>query len=246
MAEFLDNQEVTTAMLNNIAVDLGATSFGGFGSNKFGVDALNDITAAIISKGVTQSANKCKPYISGDDLYISAGTIVFTSGAKIRLEAPTKVEKQASTYVYALNDTSHNTASITVSESEPTVGDLVHLAHVTADGELVDRREFATARVALTAPAAIYSETRTDRIGSSEAIELFTLDNGQGYTMCMIEYADMTSFAVLTNGEAVEISDSKMDDYVHFYVTKNGTKCTVSARLNGSGASDVSYKIYFA
>lgn len=149
MGEILDNQEVTTQTLNNIAIDLGATTFSAFSGEKFGVDKLNDITKALVGKGITQGANKCEPYISGGDLYINTGTIIFLSGAKMRITSPLKVEIQNGTYIYALNSTDTNMAEIVVSETAPTTGDYVKLAAVDASGGLTDLREWAQSNVLL-------------------------------------------------------------------------------------------------
>lgn len=149
MAEILDNHEISTETLNNIAIDLGATSFNGFTTNKFGADALNDITKALVGRGVTQGGNKCKPYLFENDLYISTGTIIFANGAKIRVTEPLKITKQVNTYAYALNDTTLNTAQITVSETEPTTGDFVKLAYIDENGALSDKRQWAISNVLL-------------------------------------------------------------------------------------------------
>ena len=149
MAEILHNQEITTTTLNNIAIDLGATSFNGFTTNKFGADALNDITKAIVSKGVTLGANKCKPYISYGKLYISSGTIIFESGAKIRIINPQPVTAEPSTYIYALNDTVRNIAQIVVADRLPTTGDFVMLAYLDENGAVSDRRQWAQSNVLL-------------------------------------------------------------------------------------------------
>lgn len=149
MAEILDNQEVTTTTLNNIAIDLGATSFNGFTENKFGADALNDITKALVSKGVTQSGNKCAPYLSNGTLYINTGTIIFESGAKIRITSPQAVTTEPSTYVYALNDTTRNIAQIVAADSFPTTGDFVTLAYLDENSVVSDRRQWAQSSVLL-------------------------------------------------------------------------------------------------
>lgn len=241
MAEILDNQEVTTETLNNIAIDLGATTFNGFARDKFGVDELNNITKTLVSKGITQGANRCKPYLSGSDLYINTGTIIFATGAKIRITSPQKVTAEAGTYIYALNDTSRNIAEITVSETKPTTGDFVMLAYLDADGTLTDMRKFAKANVELLAAQAIYSEEVICMFYEDEKY-LFSIDNNQEYTMCMVYFHRSGSkvFEILSADTNISIRESNSNYPCVLYVKKQGTKYIFSGELlyiHGGGSS---------
>lgn len=146
MSEILDNQEVTSDTLNNIAVDLGSTDFSAFDSSPFGVDKLNQITADLVTAGVLMSGNKCNMTASDGEVYIDTGVIVFNSGAKIRITEVQTVDLIANTYIYALNNTVSNTAEIVVSDTEPVDGDFVMLAAVDGDGALTDKRGFAMSK----------------------------------------------------------------------------------------------------
>lgn len=245
MAEILDNQKVTTETLNNIAIDLGATTFNGFSENKFGVDELNNITKTLVSKGITQGANRCKPYLSGSDLYINTGTIIFATGAKIRITSPQKVTAEAGTYIYALNDTSRNIAEITVSETKPTTGDFVMLAYLDADGTLTDMRKFAKANVALSAAQTPYTETKTYDLYST-ARTLTTIDNNQEYTLCSISMHKPGTnirygWGILKDDDTIEIN---LEFSYYVYVKKEGTKYTISGKVNTGSSSDVKTIIY--
>lgn len=145
----LDNQEVTAQTLNDIAVDLGHTSFNGFGENKFGAYELNGITGALVSAGILSSDNKCRPYISDNKVHISTGTIVFANGSKKKITEEIELDLIASTYIYALNNTAHNKCEIVVSEVVPIDGDFVSLAEISANRTLNDRRMIAKAKVEL-------------------------------------------------------------------------------------------------
>ena len=185
MAEILDNQEITTTILNNLAIDLGATSFNGFTTNKFGADALNDITKSLVSAGITQGGNKCAPYIFNGDLYINTGTIVFATGAKYRIESPVKVENQASTYIYALNDTSRNIAQIIVSPEAPITGDFVTIASVDASGNLSDVRMWAKSNVLLASNQTL--DKSVDMIVSSSSDNTVTIElNWSGWNYIIL------------------------------------------------------------
>lgn len=190
MAEILDNQEVTTDILNNIAVDLGATAFSGLTANKFGVDELNNITKEIVGKGITQGGNQCRPYLSGGDLYISTGVIIFSSGAKIRITTPQHVTAQASTYIYALNDTSRNIAEIVATAERPATGDYVMLAYLDENKTLTDLREYAQAKIALLAAPAIYTTTFSlPGGGTSDETLLTTITPSNLVYNCAILYS---------------------------------------------------------
>ena len=145
----LDNQEVTAQILNDIAIDLGHTSFNGFGENKFGADELNGITGDLVSPGILSSDNKCEPYISDEKVYINTGTIVFANGSKKKITEIMELDLITNSYIYALNDTAHNVCKIVVSETAPTEDDFVNLCEIAADGTLTDKRVIAKAKVEL-------------------------------------------------------------------------------------------------
>ena len=58
------NRQVSAADVNDLAKDLGNTSFNGFGTEKFGADELNGITKSLVGKGVLTSDNMCRPVVS--------------------------------------------------------------------------------------------------------------------------------------------------------------------------------------
>lgn len=161
----LDNQVVTAQILNDIAKDLGLTSFNGFGEDdKFGADELNGITSALVSKGILSSDNQCAPYISEDEdkAWINTGTIVFGNGAKKKITEPVELDLIANTYIYALNDTTNNVCKIIVSETAPTDDvDFVNLAEISSDKTLIDKRTIAKATVAFPAEGNSFSFTES-------------------------------------------------------------------------------------
>lgn len=147
----LYNQEVTSEILNDIAIDLGNTSFNGFGEEKFGADELNNITASLVSKGVLLSQDKCKPILNGDNVNIQTGIIVFENGAKKKLTEVVNVPLVKSSYIYALGkDTS---CEIIVSSNDPTTDeavmlqDYVQIAQIDSNGVLIDKRIYSVSKV---------------------------------------------------------------------------------------------------
>ena len=153
---FADNTEVTLENMNDIARDLGDTEFSGFSTNKFGVDTLNNITSDLISSGILrteENANMgCEPVISGSNVIIAPGVIVFETGAKLRITEAETIAKTNSTYIYAKNDHITGLASIVVSETAPTNQmDAVLICRINANGTLIDMRSAAVAKISLTA-----------------------------------------------------------------------------------------------
>ncbi len=221
----LDNQEVNAQTLNDIAIDLGHTSFNGFGENKFGADELNGITSALVSSGILSSDNKCKPYISGGKVYISTGTMVFANGAKKKIsEVPVEVDLIANSYIYALNDTAHNVCKIIVSEEAPADGDFVNLCEIAADGTLIDKRMIAKAKVELPTEGNSYiyketisggtfdsydNKTLTFQIQGISKIFISTSAINRNNIVCMYEYDIATqTFVGLYNTYPTGTTDS--------------------------------------
>lgn len=111
VSTFTENQEVTSDMLNDIVNDLGTADFSYFTDGEpYAVDKLNEITKALVSKGVLMSENKCAVTYSNGKITVSTGTIVFGSGAKMKFTSPRTFSAYSSkpTYVYAWHDTATN------------------------------------------------------------------------------------------------------------------------------------------
>lgn len=144
------NQEVTAEMLNGIAHDLGHTSFSGFGTDKFGADALNGITKDLVTAGVLLTGNQCKVVRSEDGkIILQDGIIVFANGAKKVISEPLTIEADNGTVIYAYNNVAAGTCTIEVAESFPGDGDYVKLASVGADGKITNSVSISTAKMNL-------------------------------------------------------------------------------------------------
>lgn len=137
----LDNQEVDAAILNGIAKDLGATVFDKFKDGvKFGVDELNDITAALVTPGVLgNDGDSCKVVIVDGQISVGTGTIVFASGAKLKITENQVLEMvpNIKTHVVAVNDTANNRMLLYNSEAIPEGEDFVLLGEVSAEGKVM-------------------------------------------------------------------------------------------------------------
>lgn len=145
------NQSVTLDDLNNIAIDLGATSFNGFGENKFGAAELNNITKDLVGKGYLLKGNKCKVSASGDNLVILDGIVVFENGAKKEIAENLTAACVKGKVYYFLNDTASGTCRLCAEDDYPSSGDFVPLCEVQSDGTIVDKRVLSVAKVNLSA-----------------------------------------------------------------------------------------------
>lgn len=145
------NQSVTIDDLNNIAIDLGATSFNGFGESKFGAAELNNITKDLVGKGYLLKGNKCKVSANGDNLVILDGIVVFENGAKKEIAENLTVVCVKGKKYYFLNDTASGTCRLYRGDNYPSSGDFVPLCEVQSDGTIVDKRVLSVAKVNLSA-----------------------------------------------------------------------------------------------
>lgn len=148
---FLVNEPVTQSDLNNIAVDLGDAEFSAFNSNKFGVDALNAITADLVTSGVLRTLNMCKPTLTNGNVNIAKGVIVFSDGAKLRITSPVNITAVANAYVAAKYDSANGTCSIVSVAEIPNKAevDYMKLAKVNSDGTAItDLRTMARSKSA--------------------------------------------------------------------------------------------------
>lgn len=164
-----NGQEVTSTDLNNIAIDLGNTSFNGFGNEKFGASLLNSITSSLVTSGVLLSGNMLRPTLltntsgyHGYGISVSDGTAVFSDGSKKTISSSTVLplpNGDTDFYVWLQNNPTEGTASLMLGTEFPTEGDIVKIAwadiysHTNNKGskyELIDKREFCDAKATFT------------------------------------------------------------------------------------------------
>ncbi len=232
---FADNTEVTLENMNDIARDLGDTEFSGFSTNKFGVDTLNNITSDLISSGILrteENANMgCEPVISGSNVIIAPGVIVFETGAKLRITEAEALVKTNSTYVYAYNNHLTGLASIVVSETTPTNQmDAVLICRINANGTLIDMRSAAVAKVSLTADC-MNASKMINIVHPSIENDYFEIDtgwNGWKYMIFHQYYSNADNLFVyrLEDGDSVISLPTRK--------TKNQTYGNIQASRNGS------------
>ena len=250
MGEFIDNQTVSAASLNQIAIDLGHPTFSNFADDTtYNVDKLNEITADIVSAGIASGVkNRCRCALSNGNIVIDTGLIFFNSGAKMKLDSTVSLPYEISDtqrYVYAHNDTSLNIIHIISDEAAPSDDlDTVMLCTV-VNGIVSDARVFAKAKIALRAAQAIYSKVITGDFTSGRETILTTINNNQEYTMCIAENVYfMKNYSELIDNDTVEINFRSNNVVVTIKIKKEGTKYTISGTRSGSGSSREKFKIY--
>lgn len=248
----LYNQEVTAEMLNDIAIDLGNTSFNGFGEEKFGADKLNEITSSLVSKGVLTSDNQCKPIVNGNYVSIQTGTIVFGNGAKKKITEVVNVEKKKGTYIYALNNVSAGICKITVSETDPATDatlsedDYVAIAKISSGGSLTDKREFSAAKVKMPV-ANQYTEHEFSITFNSDANYFYPIGEIDVATpACIACYNG--KYVILNEGEqsGVLIVSNESSQSAGIYFVRNGGIIKIYGQAYSSGNPYITFTILFA
>ena len=224
MDSILDNQEVTTDILNDIAIDLGASTFNNFTGTKFGVDELNGITQALVTKGILQVGNECKPVLSGENIIIQDGIIIFSNGAKKKIEDFVTLNKIDNSYIYALNDTAQNKISVVISQTEPTTEDFVMLAKI-ENNNLLDKRTYSLSKVELL--SGNFSVTKTILLDISKNMTQFA-DFGYGGFKYLLYNSNNPYWVDLSDNQEHIIFIGTNDTYVQ----KSGTGLLFKGKSN--------------
>ena len=117
-----------------MASDLGTTA-NFVNGNTYGFDDLNGITQNALSAGVTQDYDKCDLIVVGSQIKIKQGTIVFGSGATLKVPSEEYLNYTSGSinYIYGINNTTTNKIYCETSTEYPS-GDFVLLGRIEADG----------------------------------------------------------------------------------------------------------------
>ena len=257
MDSILYNQEVTADILNNIAVDLGNTSFNGFGEEKFGADELNNITESLVSAGMLMSGERCKAIISNENIIIQQGIIVFANGAKKKMTEAVSFPVQADTYIYALNKVSAGTCELVMSVTNPNVDeevkslDFVPICAVDSEKKIIDMRTFSAAKVAIPTENQYHdAEIKLDFVAAEDDVVRATIDTGHPYRYAITEITGGKSIegTVLSDGKKSSWITTPNSSYKKIALKKNGSEIKIYTSYTGSGSSGTSetVKLYFA
>lgn len=258
--------EVTAETLNDIMTDLGFGEFANgdfkFEDNKeYSVDALNNITKALVTRGILQYGSKCMPSISGATVSVADGICVFDNGAKIKFNEPKTVDIHTgnTNYVYFLNDSNTNRITLVNSLTEPTEGDFVMIAVISENGVLTDRRKYSKANCKIYGDKNamyVYELTITAK-HETQTLEI-ELD-GSEFNFVGAKDGDLFRCYKLTDDNGVDIYDGitktwhaiSGDDgndasWTNLNITKAGAKVTIEYWHAISGRTkNIKSKLYF-
>ena len=242
------NQEVTAEMINEIAIDLGHTSFNGFGTEKFGAAELNNITAELVTEGILQSGGKCEPILSDGYINIQSGIIVFADGAKKAITEAVSFESHGSGVVYALNDTAAGTASLVYADTYPTGGDFVKICTINSEG-IVDDRAFSYAKALDNAVSYFenkyYEGEFSASVSHSSPKLVGTISQGVEFNYVMVQFGtDDLKCKAISDGDSIKII--RYGGSVYAQIEREGTVYTVTLGSGGSGGTTVTAKIILA
>lgn len=249
------NAEVTSDDLNDLARDLGATSFNGFdGVTKFGTDELNKITAHLVSKGILNRDNLCKPVIVDDKVNIQSGIIVFNNGAKKVIKDVVSVDKVNNTYVYALNDTAAGNCKLVVSENDPETDenvrslDYIPIAFIDENGALTDKRIFSKANVIIPVSNQYYEKRVTVdfnyKMSPDDVLETLHIEGPINYVWAKLYDSSHMRILALPEGEKVGSIEVYVDSYLRF--KRDGSEVKLYGSSSRTGYAKGTFTLYFA
>jgi len=133
---FTDNQSVNADEINAISLGLDESVETDFADGVlYGVDALNSISASLITSGVSSG---CDVVLSDGIVTISSGVAYFADGKKMTIDSDgitLAVIADEKNYVWLLNDEVSGVVSAKCTTEEPS-GDCVRLAEISSSGKL--------------------------------------------------------------------------------------------------------------
>ncbi len=150
---FMDNEVYTAQDVNDAISNI---VLGGVSGYPFGSSAISDLNTAIaeLANGGTSYKGTSCLVVKDSGIYkISEGTCIMNDGSQIIFDldgyeiTPNIGVKQ---YVYLERDVLHNTINVVVAD-ESGGQDTIPLAEIEENGNITDRRRFASASIALSA-----------------------------------------------------------------------------------------------
>lgn len=237
-----DNQILTADDLNNIAIDLGATTFSNFKDSKSYVIAeINNITKDLVTKGILKMQNECKCAINDNAVTVDTGVAVFSDGCKIRIEEPQTIQLSSEelTYIFVEHDNELDRVTLTSDTQLPT-NDYVLLA-TAEDGTIIDKRSFSVAKVNLTAEEKSYMTTLEIPGRSSlyspaiRSVTVTITDASKVFCSVIADQANSNN-NYLYNGEVTAMYNMAGDHKVQYHGAEGSSADLLWAAHSGSQA----------
>lgn len=137
----------------------------------YGAEDINAVRASILTKGVVEeSVTSCKVVQQENGVKILQGQAVFADGCRIAVDDEGVVVTPVfgvTNYVYLLNNTLAGVCEVLTDTGYPS-GDFVLLAEIDAEGNILDRREFAQLK---TADAERYAASFTAELTIDDSLD---------------------------------------------------------------------------
>ena len=203
---FMDNSAYTAQDVNRAISNIIS---GGISNYPLGVNALSDLNSAVteIANGGTQYiGTSCLVVKNGSIYKISEGACIMNDGSQIVFDANgMQIPRQNGVYeyVYLERDQVANTIKAVVST---TCGgqDTVPLAEIDTDGNIIDKRKFASAKIALSAEPKNIGITKRINHGRLYSGDSFEFDTGfNGWKYIVYKFLDRND----NTGGCVELED---------------------------------------
>lgn len=213
------------------------------------VDSLNEMTSELVDSGVS-GFDGLEVSRTETGAMVGQGTAFFESGVTVVVDsegATVDFEKETAIYIYFIYQPDFNSVLLKATEELPD-GDTVVLAYIDADGNLVDKRSYATAKMIVNTSNVFHDFTiqhsrwsaSIDNI-SAEAQTVYKMPhNGFRYLMIMggefnkEEYAPKEHIIDLNveGRQSVNLNDYPTQQ-CQLYIEKNGTELTLTSVYKG-------------
>ncbi|MBE7034817.1 MAG: hypothetical protein E7402_01660 [Ruminococcaceae bacterium] len=256
---FMDNENVTAEALNTVSSELGGEGLAFQEDVLYGVDALNDISKALITKGVSRG---CELSASDGMVTIGEGVLFMSDGRRVEIDSDgisLSYTPGTVCYVYFRFDSQAGIVIPCCTETEPEEGDLIRLGYITTEGAVagrVDRALMKNAFLGLHGAETFHNVFKWD--GQTEEALLWELDlSDTGYRYVMVSSPGYVSSDLTRNAFCgqVNLADQKAfsvlrtnarsyaDEEDFIYNSDNGEVLAAYA-LNESVAGSRYYYVY--
>lgn len=184
---FTDNQNISASDLSDISksIDSGAEVVDFRDNTLYGVDELNKISQALITKGVSNGLMVLK---NGKNVTISAGLAYFNDGKKIKVDSSgITLAKAENThqYVWLSNDTVAGLVSAKCTKDAPS-GDYVMLAEIDENGDIIQKKDIALMKNSSLMPNHYKQISQHINIEKTANGTTFTLNVGKNFRRMII------------------------------------------------------------
>ena len=150
---FMDNDIYTAQDVNDAISNIVSGGVSGYPFGNSAIADLNTAIAELANDGVDYRGTDCLVVKVGGRYKILKGACIMNDGSQIIFDVDgyeISHEAGVNQYVYLERDVLHNTINVVVSQTSGGQ-DTVPLAEIDANGDIWDRRRFASAKVSLLA-----------------------------------------------------------------------------------------------